>query len=331
MSAAETIFDQIKGFRTTPAEKTPHQRFTDYCERVLGAVERFHIDFKEKRDRRTTVLDDDDKKNLAKAISGFANSAGGVLIWGVEDNTLSERPLSSVEDVTSRMLELAAHVTEPSVIGVDGDWVPADTGDGDGFVVLYIPESDLPPHRVTLKHQGIQNNYYVRSGNSFVAASHTQLEDMFGRRPHPKLGLAYRVICDGGVGKGSNIVTKYVKIVLSIANQGRGIARYPFLVVQVREPYDIHQWGIDGNGRFGLPTIAVAKDSREHRYGGQGDLVIHPEMSHDVTAMRIAVHMADGQAGITPLAIDYKLGAEGIRLIKSQLTVQPSEIWSVCK
>ena len=200
MSAAETIFDQIKGFRTTPAGKTPHQRLTDYCTRVLGAVERFHVDFKEKGDRRTAVLDDDDKKNLAKAISGFANSAGGVLIWGVEDNSLSERPLSSVEDVTSRMLELAAHVTEPSVIGVDGDWVPADSGNGEGFAIIYVPESDQPPHRVILKQQKLQNNYYVRSGNSFVVASHTQLEDMFGRRPHPKLELAYRVISDGGVG-----------------------------------------------------------------------------------------------------------------------------------
>jgi predicted HTH transcriptional regulator len=26
----------------------------------------------------------DDKKNLAKALSGFANSSGGIIVWGVE-------------------------------------------------------------------------------------------------------------------------------------------------------------------------------------------------------------------------------------------------------
>jgi predicted HTH transcriptional regulator len=29
-------------------------------------------------------LNDDDRKNLAKAISGFANSEGGVIVWGVD-------------------------------------------------------------------------------------------------------------------------------------------------------------------------------------------------------------------------------------------------------
>jgi len=33
--------------------------------------------------RRADLIDRDDKKNFAKALSGFANSDGGLVIWGV--------------------------------------------------------------------------------------------------------------------------------------------------------------------------------------------------------------------------------------------------------
>lgn len=42
------------------------------------------LDFKRSRDNGSgNHLYPDDKKNLAKAISGFGNSEGGVLIWGL--------------------------------------------------------------------------------------------------------------------------------------------------------------------------------------------------------------------------------------------------------
>ena len=49
-----------------------------------SVVEELFLDYK----RSSTVLpavrlSDDDKKNLAKAIAGFGNSEGGVVVWGV--------------------------------------------------------------------------------------------------------------------------------------------------------------------------------------------------------------------------------------------------------
>jgi hypothetical protein len=48
-------------------------------------VEQLFLDYK----RSSTVLpgvklSDDDRKNLAKAIAGFGNSEGGVVVWGVD-------------------------------------------------------------------------------------------------------------------------------------------------------------------------------------------------------------------------------------------------------
>ena len=44
------------------------------------------IDFKQaaSEGKNFTTLHKDDRKNLSKAISGFGNSEGGVVIWGIE-------------------------------------------------------------------------------------------------------------------------------------------------------------------------------------------------------------------------------------------------------
>jgi hypothetical protein len=47
------------------------------------AEEGLYLDFKQKSDRWGPALNDD-KANLAKAISGFANTDGGLIVWGVK-------------------------------------------------------------------------------------------------------------------------------------------------------------------------------------------------------------------------------------------------------
>jgi predicted HTH transcriptional regulator len=50
-------------------------------ERTQETVE---LDFKMKRDAQHGAFHDDDKRNLGKALSAFANSAGGLLVWGID-------------------------------------------------------------------------------------------------------------------------------------------------------------------------------------------------------------------------------------------------------
>lgn len=173
MNSAKGLYKKLAGFKQADGSgRSPQQQLMEYCTQILGAVERFHVDFKKKHNRRDAKLSDDDRKNLAKAVSGFANSGGGVLIWGIEDKTLSPKPITDVQHFVSSMLELAPQVTDPIVQGIDGDWIPSDAGTGqEGFGLIFIPESSLPPHRVILNHKNVKNHYYIRSGGSFVVAS----------------------------------------------------------------------------------------------------------------------------------------------------------------
>lgn len=318
MDAAMSLFDTLSEFKASDDhEVSPQRRLLGYCQRVFGAVERLHVEFKEKHDRSCGRLDAADKKNLARALSGFANSGGGVVIWGVEDKTLAASPIVEVERFLSGLLELAAQATDPPAGGVSGEWIPADTGVGTGFALVLVPESELPPHRVILRQSGIKDQYYIRSGSSFVVPSHAQLEDMFGRRPRPKLELRIRLQHLGMAGDRR----WRIGVNLGIENTGRGSARAPMLGIEVEPPYCLSPYGLDGNGHVGLPELVSSRGSHARRFGASADVVLHPGVVHDVTTVDAFVGTTDDAATPSDLVIRYALAAENMAVWEGQETL----------
>jgi len=218
------------------------------------------------------------------------------------------------------LLQLAPQVTDPVAGKIDGNWIISNAETGEGFGILLIPESTLPPHRIILNFEGLKNHYFVRSGNSFVVASHTMLEDMFGRRPKPNLMLSTRIRRGGS----NNNLQIYV-ITLGIENSGRGSAKFPYFAISVNQPYKISEYGIDGNGHFGLPKIARSRGVSEERYGSVDAFVIHPGMECDVTAITIELDFAK-LIGFPDVLLDYKIAAEGVPLIEGQRTITVEEL-----
>jgi hypothetical protein len=326
MSEASKLFKTLCDFKhKANTSKSPEKSLTDYCTNVLGGIERVHFDFKEKSDPRNPLLDDTDKKNLARAISGFANGSGGVLIWGLKDDTIDPKPINSVSVFIVQLLQMCHNVTDPAVPGVDADFLPSDSNSRSGFGLVFVPESDLPPHRAILKCKATQNHYYVRSGSSFRVATHAQLADMFGRRPRPDLAINLDVkVRDQG---------KELSITIALENNGRGLARYPFLSLEVSRPFGLSEYGIDGNGHFGLPLVDKEGGFRvEHRtlyssmkFGSQDGFVIHSGMSHPVT--KIGAQFSPGdRREMRDLLIRYGVAAEGIPLQIKELVITESEL-----
>lgn len=313
MDQAHELFEKLQSLKNS-------EEFLEYCTQILGGVERIHVDFKEKRDRKNSKLEDDDKKNLARAVSGFANSGGGVLVWGLEDETLKAKPITNIQQFMQNLLQLAPQITDPVAGKIDGNWIISNTETGEGFGILLIPESELPPHRVLLNFEGIKNHYFMRSGSSFIVASHTMLEDMFGRRPKPNLALSVKVNHTGNRGKFQDFT-----VILGIENKGRGSAKSPFLDISVKLPYTISSYGVDGNRHFGLPILSGVNNMSHQRYGSSQTIVIHPGITHDITAINFDLDIS--KLGTQPeLVVIYQIAAEGINLISGQETINVSEI-----
>lgn len=327
MDSANDLFATIKGFKNAASDgSSPEQLLFDYCKDVLGAVERLNVDFKEKHDRRDAKLADTDKRNIAKALSGFANSSGGVLIWGIEDERLTPKPIANIEQFTANLARLATHITDPVVRDVDVEWLPSHLNDGSGFALIYVPESALPPHRVILNDAEVKNHYYIRSGESFVVATHTQLEDMFGRRPKPLLSLNTRIEIHSTSGIAPN--TKYsFNVVLGMRNDGRGPAKAPFLALQVHPPYAVSRYGLDGNSNYGLKPLTKSSRTKEHQYGASADVVIHAGVAYDITAIDLEIQLTQIRE-IPDLVIDWRMAAEGSQPATGCSTLTMNDFWN---
>lgn len=164
--------------------------------------ENLWLDFKRSSaSAAATTLPQSDRENLAKAMSGFANSDGGVIVWGVDcrrdpksgaDLPTDKHPLEQPHRFVSWLEGAASGCVTPAAPGVEHA-VLASAAIGRQFVATLVPASDLAPHQCIQPTSKLQ--YYMRAGSSFVPVPHAVLAGMFGRRPQPKIFTFY----DGNV------------------------------------------------------------------------------------------------------------------------------------
>jgi hypothetical protein len=132
------------------------------------------LDFKGNPQEKDTL------KIWSEAVSGFANTGGGVLIWGIDarpvDGVDCASSLSLVPSPTSLRSKLQTNLhctTNPPVQDVQIREIPGPTGAG--FLVCFVPESPHKPHRAEQAKQ----QYFIRAGASFVVPSPPLLRQMF--------------------------------------------------------------------------------------------------------------------------------------------------------
>ena len=141
-------------------------------------------------------LNDTDRANLRKALSGFSNSEGGVILWGLETAKnngveVPRRPEGSDNPArfASLIEDAVSGCTVPPVPGVRSIVIPTNSDATKGLVATLIPSSLIAPHQTTDDGRA----YFMRAGSSFQRVPHGVLAGMFGRRPSPRVEIHQRV------------------------------------------------------------------------------------------------------------------------------------------
>jgi hypothetical protein len=241
-----------------------------------------------------------DKGNLAKAISGFANSEGGVILWGVsarKDNEGSDciegyPGVRNPQRILARLQELTSQATSPGVVGVVHR-IPSANGVGLHFVATFVPQSDSGPHMAKLR----EDRYYQRIGSSMMRMEHFQIADMFGRRPHPEILFKF-------VQSDTDVLS------VELRNAGRGIARAPYVMLKVRRPYIAAPYPETGDVKdFPLPRLPNASMPDWSAFVGGMDQVIHPGVTLRFRAITPPMRF-QGQLP-TICTVEYRIGAAG--------------------
>jgi hypothetical protein len=239
--------------------------------------EHVSLDFKTVSD--SELKKEGDKKHLAEAVSGFANSAGGLVIWGIATEKLSGQDvasrtvtISNVRRFVARLEEATPFVVTPPLQGVVHR--AFEQADESGFAVTYVPESDVGPHMALLGH----DRFFKRAGDRFYRMAQFDIADMFGRRQRPLLTLSY--VLQFGASRWQDVTRHEIHVLLILTNDGRASAVAPYLRLEVPKVFSIGALGISSTDRSApLQLVSEAARPRVSSLIGRSDLFIHPKVS----------------------------------------------------
>jgi hypothetical protein len=120
--------------------------------------------------------------DLPKFLVAFANTSGGIILLGVEENQGVPQKIVGVPlgkaDIKTRITEIAYSAINPPLVPEVGlARMPND--DSKGVVVVRIQESQYPPHMV---ESGSENSIYVRVNDECQKADLRTIEALLAKR-----------------------------------------------------------------------------------------------------------------------------------------------------
>jgi hypothetical protein len=142
----------------------------------------------------------DSRTNWSELLSAFANTEGGVVIWGVDARRDATSGIDRVSGVTAikdapqwaeKLRRWLLEATNPPVSGVQLQALTYP-GTNDGFVVCLIPESTFKPHRAEFAEN---KPYRIRVADNTVVPNPALLRAMFF--PQPRREIWLHAHCDG--------------------------------------------------------------------------------------------------------------------------------------
>ncbi len=168
---AKELFEKIK------LEKTR------YINSIVkeGVLESYHLEFKTTQENDYLDRKDlyrSDFKNLAKGISAFGNSDGGVIIWGVStitadmsarsDYAAGKYPIKGVYIFRYLIEKYSQFSTSPRHEALENEIIKEENEKGAGYLITHIPRSKNRPLQVIYNKN---YRYYIRDKNTSIPAT----------------------------------------------------------------------------------------------------------------------------------------------------------------
>lgn len=274
-----------------------------------------------------------DVVQMAAVVSAFANSEGGVLIFGVDAREAHGRdciqrlvPITDIAAFHRSAEKVRADLVAPAHEGVEMISIPSATSDGSGYLAVRVDQSERRPHR-SMKEQ----IYYRRSHDRTFPMEHSDLKDAMSRTQGPVLAIAADLvdILPNNHQPAESASSFTLLVAITIRNVGGAMARYPFLHFETSPGGGLYDPVSD---RRKAPAWSrLLSEVREHRLQGGADQVIPVGTEVRATfaywTYKRDTATVDGTPlGAFVLGLGGIFGCDGTRTQKFEITMQPHEI-----
>jgi hypothetical protein len=153
-----------------------------------GVEESLNLDYKAAGSLGTN---NDKKTEITKDVSAIANSAGGVIIYGIKEYDQTDKkhlpekltPIDRTQ-FSKEWLEQIINSIQPRITGIVIHPVDLNTGTNDVAYVVEIPQS-------TTAHQARDKRYYKRFNSLCEAMEHYEIQDVMNRATLPDVDVEF--------------------------------------------------------------------------------------------------------------------------------------------
>jgi hypothetical protein len=294
------------------------------------ATEAVDLEFKQKAKPSDPAFDRDDKRNLGSTLSAFANSAGGVLIFGVRatkvdgvDCAQELKPIAGIERFATEAVALASQYLLPRHDGVRVQAVACSDGSGSGYLAVDVERSERRPHQSKAPDD---HRYWKRSGDSNFVMEHFDIEDAFKRLAVPELSLRVALGSGGLVTSGGSEI-RHLNVDLFLT-ASVCLARFPFVHVLSAPDMRVQV----GDSRSPLDYRG---HGAEFRFDGGANAILHVGVEY-LACRLVAQVVRDpgnfdwriGSSVLSPdgLSVTYRMGAQGSRSTEATVSFPGHQI-----
>ena len=179
------------------------------------AEEDVHLELK-----RANALSKENADKITKTFSAFANSDGGVVIYGVaeQDHVASDYSFVDGNIITSEHISQLARYVQPTIDGLTIYPIRKDGDFSKSIYVVKVPRSDKAPHMAK------DHKYYKRNNVESIPMEYFDVMDVMNRIHYPKLGIVECFLSDLSNKLRDQKTAKFSFFVM-IDNYGRVLSR----------------------------------------------------------------------------------------------------------